>query len=194
MKFYEPSAGNLLIDHYEEHQLDPAEIRHFIGYVPQDVMLFQGTIKENIIYGAPPVDDSAIIRAARLATLDLFVGQHPDAFNRQVGEMGRNLSAGQRQAVIIARALLLDPSILVVDELTSALDDKTTSVLIERLRPVLVDKTLILVTHRASMLNLVDRLIVMDAGHVVADGPRDEIIQKLTEEKIQTYAPPPTVE
>lgn len=185
MKFYEPTTGNILIDHYEEHQLDPAELRHFIGYVPQDVTLFHGTIKENITFGAPHVDDSAIIRAAQLSTVDTFVAHHPEGFNRPVGERGQYLSGGQRQAMVIARALLLDPSVVLLDELGNSMDDATTMLLISRLKPYVVNKTLVLVTHKAILLNLVDRLIVMDAGHIVADGPRDEILKLLSERKIR---------
>lgn len=185
MKFYEPTDGNILMDHYEQHQLDPAEIRHFIGYVPQDVTLFHGNIKENITFGAPYVDDSAVIRAAQLSTVDTFVATHPEGFNRPVGERGQYLSGGQRQAIVIARALLLDPSVLIVDELSNSMDDKTTSHLIDQLKPAIQHKTLVLVTHKASMLQLVDRLIVLDAGHIVADGPRDEVLKQLSERKIR---------
>ena len=185
MKFYEPTTGNILIDDYETHQLDPAELRHFIGYVPQDVTLFHGTIKENIGFGAPHVDDSAIIRAAQVSTVDTFVAHHPEGFNRPVGERGQYLSGGQRQAVVIARALLLDPSVVLLDELGNSMDDATTMLLISRLKPYVENKTLVLVTHKAILLNLVDRLIVMDGGHIVADGPRDEIIKLLSDHKIK---------
>ncbi|MBX3709195.1 MAG: type I secretion system permease/ATPase [Gammaproteobacteria bacterium] len=185
MKFYEPASGNVLIDGFEEHQLDPAELRHFIGYVPQDITLFHGTIKENIIFGANHVDDTAVIRAAKLSTVDTFVAQHPEGFNRQVGERGQFLSGGQRQAMVISRALILDPPVLLFDELSNSMDDQMTSMLIERLRAYIGNKTLVLVTHKALMLNLVDRIIVLDKGHVVADGPKDEILRQLAERKVQ---------
>lgn len=185
MKFYEPSFGNLLIDGHEEHQLDPAEIRHFIAYVPQDATLFQGSIRDNMVFGAAYADDNAILRSAKLSTVDKFVANHPDGFNRHVGERGQYLSGGQRQAVVIARSILLDPPIWIFDELTNSMDDLTTSSLIEELKPAIADKTLILVTHKAMMLNLVDRLIVMDAGKIVADGPKDEVLKQLSEHKIR---------
>lgn len=191
MKFYEPTTGSILLDHYEEHQLDPAELRHFVGYVPQDVTLFHGTIKENINFGAPYVDDSAIIRSAQLSTVDTFVAHHPEGFNRPVGERGQYLSGGQRQAVVIARALLLDPSVVLLDELGNSMDDATTLLLISRLKPYVANKTLILVTHKAILLNLVDRLIVMDGGQIVADGPRDEVIKQLSEHKIKAASNEP---
>ncbi len=189
MKFYDPTTGNILIDHFEEQQLDPAELRHFIGYVPQDVTLFHGSIKENINFGAPQVDDSAIIRAAQLSTVDTFVAHHPEGFNRLVGERGQFLSGGQRQAIVIARALLLNPSVVLFDELGNSMDDGTISLLIARLKPYVATKTLLLVTHKPILLNLVDRLIVMDNGHLVADGPRDEVIKMLTERKIKGAVP-----
>lgn len=191
MKFYEPTKGNILIDHFEQHQLDPAELRHFIGYVPQDVTLFHGTIKENIQFGAPHTDDSAIIRAAQVSTVDTFVAHHPEGFNRPVGERGQYLSGGQRQAVVISRSLLLDPPMLLFDELGNSMDDATTTLLIERLKPYAANKTLILVTHKAILLNLVERLIVMDGGHIVADGPRDEVIKLLAEHKIRSASHAP---
>lgn len=190
MKFYEPTLGNILLDGYEEHQLDPAEFRHFIGYVPQDVTLFHGSIKENMKFGAPHVDDTAIIRAASLSTVNTFVAHHPEGFNRPVGERGQYLSGGQRQAVVISRALVLDPPVLLFDELSNSMDDKTNALLIEQLKTILPNKTLLLVTHKAVMLNLVDRLIVLDAGQIVADGPKDEVMKKLADRQVRAAAPP----
>lgn len=188
MKFYEPTKGNILIDGYEEHQLDPAELRYFIGYVPQDITLFHGTIKENIIFGASNVDDNAILTAANISTVDSFVAHHPEGFNRPVGERGQFLSGGQRQAIVIARALILDPSVLIVDELGNSMDDATIALLIDRFKKYLSNKTLILVTHKAILLNLVDRLIVLDNGRIVIDGPKDEVLKKLAERKVPTAA------
>ncbi len=185
MKFYQPTDGNILLEGFEQQQLDPAEFRHFMGYVPQDTTLFHGTIKENIIFGAEQADDQMVLRAAKLSTVDNFVAGHPDGFNRTVGERGQYLSGGQRQAVAIARALLLAPPVLVFDELGNSMDDRTISLLIDRLRQDIVDKTLVLVTHKAVLLNLIERLIVIDAGRIVADGPRDEILKQLSERKIR---------
>jgi ATP-binding cassette subfamily C protein LapB len=179
MKFYPATSGTILIDGVEIQQLDPAELRYHIGYIPQDVILFQGTIRDNIVLGAPYVDDAIVLRAAKLSGVDSFVNQHPLGFDRQIYERGQNLSGGQRQAIAIARALLLDPKILAFDEPCNAMDDTTIAHFFTRLKQQLQHKTLVLVTHRASLLQLVDRLIVIEKGQIVLDGPKDEVIRRL---------------
>lgn len=181
LKFYQPSSGSILIDGTELQQIDPAELRHFIGYVPQDVVLFSGSIKQNIIAGAPYVDDETVIAAAKLAGVNLFVDNHPDGYDREVGERGAHLSGGQRQAIALARALLLDPPILVFDEPSNAMDDTTTALFVERFKSKLKNKTLVLVTHKASLLHLVNRLIVIDNSKIVVDGPRDKVLDQIKE-------------
>ena len=188
MKFYQPTTGRILIDGTELHQIDPAELRLHIGYVPQDVVLFHGSIKDNIVIGAPHVDDAAILRAAKLGGVMQFVDGHPEGFDRQVGERGDRLSGGQRQAIAIARALLLDPPILLMDEPSNGLDDTNTNQLMERLETILPSKTLILVTHKASLLKLVNRIIVVDNSVVLADGPKDVVLQQLSEGKLKVSA------
>jgi len=185
MKFYQPSSGSILIDGTEIHQIDPAELRYHIGYVPQDVVLFHGSIKDNIVIGAPHVDDAAVLRAAKLSGVVQFVDGHPEGFDRQVGERGERLSGGQRQAIAIARALLLDPPILLMDEPSNGLDDTNTNQLMERLETILPNKTLVLVTHKASLLKLVTRLMVIDNGIVLADGPKDDVLAQLSEGKLK---------
>lgn len=185
LKFYPPNEGSILIDGTELSQIDPADMRYYVGYVPQDVVLFHGSIKQNIIAGAPYVDDETILRAAILSGTMQFVESHPDGFDRQVGERGLLLSGGQRQAIALARALLLDPPILVFDEPCNAMDDTSTNAFINQLKTVLPNKTLILVTHKASLLKLVDRLIVMDQGRVVSDGAKDQVIEQLQQGKVK---------
>lgn len=180
MKFYQPNNGNILVDGTELHQIDPAELRYHIGYVPQDVVLFHGSIKDNIVIGAPHVDDATLLRAAKLSGVTQFVQGHPEGFDREVGERGERLSGGQRQAIAIARALLMDPPILLFDEPSNGLDDTNTAQFIERLKPVLENKTLVLITHKASLLNLVDRLIVVDDSVVLADGPKEHVLKQLS--------------
>ncbi len=187
LKLYQPQSGSILIDGTEIQQIDPAELRHYIGYVPQDLSLFHGTIKDNIVIGAPHADDSTILHAATLAGVDGFVKQHPDGFDRLVGEQGQELSGGQRQAIAIARALLLDPPILVFDEPCSGMDDSTTMQFIQRLKTQLQHKTLILITHQAQMLALVDQLIVLDNGGVLIKGSKEKVLQELKEHKIKTH-------
>jgi ATP-binding cassette subfamily C protein LapB len=176
---YQPSSGAILMDGTDLRQIDPADLRRNLGYVPQDAFLFFGSVKDNIALSAPHADHGAILGAATLAGVDDFVKRHPEGFDMQVGEHGRFLSGGQREAVTIARALLFNPPILVMDEPTGAMDNTSESRLRARLQPYIQGKTLLLVTHRSSMLPLVDRLIVIDGGRVVADGPRDKVLEKL---------------
>ncbi len=173
---YQPSQGMVCLDNTDIRQIDPAELRRFIGYVPQDVTLFRGTIRDNIILGSPEVDADRILWAAELAGVMSFVGRHPKGFDLEIGEQGRGLSGGQRQSVSIARALLHDPPILVFDEPSSSMDNRTETLLKANLATILPNKTLVLITHRGSLLSLVDRIILVDSGTVVADGPRDQVM------------------
>jgi ATP-binding cassette, subfamily C, bacterial LapB len=182
---YQPDQGAVLIDGTDLRQIDPADLRRSIGCVLQDVYLFHGTIRDNIALGAPFADDQAVLRAARIAGVDDFVARHPLGFDLNVGERGERLSGGQRQAVAVARALLLDPPMLVLDEPSSAMDNGAEGRLKQRLEQILPGKTLLLVTHRASLLSLVDRLIVLDGGRVVADGPRHDVLKALAAGRIR---------
>jgi ATP-binding cassette, subfamily C, bacterial LapB len=178
---FEPDEGAVLVDGTDLRQVDPADLRRNVGCVPQDVCLFQGTLRENIAMGAPHADDEAVLRAARAAGVEDFAARHPMGYDLAVGERGEALSGGQRQAVAIARALLLDPPILVLDEPTSFMDNAAESRFKARLAAELDGRTLLLVTHRASLLSLVDRLLVLDAGRLVADGPREEVLRLLAD-------------
>lgn len=173
---YAPTTGMVTIDDTDIRQIDPAELRRFIGYVPQDITLFRGTIRDNIILGSPDVEDSFILRAADLSGVSEFVGKHAKGFDLEIGEQGRGLSGGQRQSVAIARALLHDPPILVFDEPSSSMDNRTETRLKQNLNQLLPGKTLILITHRGSLLDLVERIILIDNAMVVADGPRDQVM------------------
>ncbi|CAK9886909.1 MAG: Leukotoxin export ATP-binding protein LtxB [Candidatus Erwinia impunctatus] len=184
MQFYEPDEGNILIDDVDLRQSDASDLRHNIGYVPQDIQLFSGTLRDNLISGARYVEDEAMLRAASIAGVSDFVRLHPDGYNMQVGERGALLSGGQRQAVSLARALLLDPPILIFDEPTSAMDNTSEELFKKALTPMLQDKTLLLVTHRASMLSLVDRLVIIDGGKIIADGPKAIVMEALKKGKI----------
>lgn len=185
---YPPTSGSILIDGTELRQLDPAALRRDIGYVPQDVVLFNGSVRENIVLGAPFADDAAVLRAAQVAGVTEFVNGSPDGFDLPVGERGEGLSGGQRQAIAIARAALLAPPLLVLDEPSSAMDNRSEELLKTRLMAELGGRTLLLVTHRTSLLSLVDRLIVMDHGRVVADGPRDAVLAALAGRKLHVAA------
>jgi ATP-binding cassette subfamily C protein LapB len=177
--FYQPNQGTILLDGVDSRQIDSADLRRNIGYVAQEIELFYGTVKDNIVMGATYIEDSAVVRAAHLAGVDVFINRHPLGFDRPVGERGAGLSGGQRQAVALARALLLDPPLLLLDEPTNSIDNSAEEQLKARLQPYLKNKTLLLVTHRMSLLSLVDRLMVMDGGQVVAFGPKEQIIQAL---------------
>ena len=176
---YEPTGGMVCLDDTDIRQIDPAELRRFIGYVPQDITLFRGTIRENIILGSPEVDDARILRAADLAGVSQFAGKHPKGFDLEIGEQGRGLSGGQRQSVVMARALLHDPPILILDEPSSSMDNRTETRLKANLKNLLAGKTLVLITHRGSLLDLVERIIIIDNGTVVADGPRDQVLSAM---------------
>jgi ATP-binding cassette subfamily C protein LapB len=182
---YEPTEGAVLVDGTDLRQIDPADLRRGVGLVPQDVYLFYGTVRDNIAYGAPYADDEAILRAAHLAGVDEFTSQHPRGLDMLVGERGEGLSGGQRQAIAVARALLLDPPIIVMDEPTSAMDNATEQRFLRRMAEARGGRTVVVVTHRSSMLALVERLIVLDAGRVVADGPKDQVLRSLSQGKLR---------
>lgn len=175
---YGPQSGSVLFDDLASTQLDPLSLRRQIGYVPQDVTLFHGTLRENIELGRSQADDESLLDAIRLACLDDIITQLPNGVATEVGERGERLSGGQRQAVAMARALLAKPPMLLLDEPSSMFDPATEQRLIGRLR-TLKETTIVLVTHRMAMLALVDRLIVFDKGRIVADGPRDDVMRVL---------------
>ena len=179
---YAPSKGSVFVEDLVSTQLEPLSLRRQIGYVPQDVTLFHGTLRENVELGRVQADDEALLAAVRTAGLDEVIAQIPGGVGTQVGERGERLSGGQRQLVAIARALLASPKLLLLDEPSSMIDPASEQKLIGRLR-ALKDTTILLVTHRMAMLALIDRLIVMDRGRVVADGPRDEVLKSLSQQR-----------
>jgi len=188
VNLYQPESGTVLVDGVDVGQIDPADLRRHIGYVPQDVKLFYGTVRDNMTMGDRRADDESLLRAARIAGVDKIVSRHPAGFDLPVGEGGRGLSGGQRQAVAIARALLSGPGVLLLDEPTSAMDFATEQLFVNMLLDFLKGRTLVLVTHKPSLLALVDRIIVLDAGRVVADGPKDKVLQALSQNQPQPPA------
>ncbi|WP_055135966.1 type I secretion system permease/ATPase, partial [Pseudomonas corrugata] len=170
MGFYEPQEGQLLLDGLDLRQLDVADLRQQIGYVAHDLPLLAGSLRDNLTLGARYISDARMLEVAELTGVSELARQHPQGFDRPVGERGQLLSGGQRQAVLLARALLLDPPILLLDEPTSAMDNSSEDTLRQKLHTHIQGKTLLLVTHRTSMLSLVDRLVVLDNGRIVADG------------------------
>jgi len=184
MGLYQPTAGAVLVDGIDVRQVDPADLRRNMGYVSQDVLLFYGSLRDNIAFGMPYADDGAVVAAAEVAGLADYVNRHPHGFDLGVGERGESLSGGQRQSVGIARAVLHNAPILLLDEPTSAMDFSSEAAITQRLMNFARDKTVMLVTHRTSLLSLVDRVIVIDGGKVVADGPRDRIMEALQSGRI----------
>ena len=181
---YTPTEGAVLVDGVDLRQLDPADLRRNVGYVAQDTMLFYGSLRENIAIGAPYADDRTIIQAAEVGGLTEFVNRHPQGFDMLIGERGDSLSGGQRQGVAIARAVLLDPPILLLDEPTSSMDFTSEAQFKDRLRQFAEHKTLLIVTHRTSLLDLAGRIIVVDNGRIVADGPKEQVIEALQSGRI----------
>ena len=181
---YQPTDGAVLLDGIDLRQLDPADVRRNMAHVSQDVHLFFGTMRDNIAFGMPHARDDAIVAATDVAGLSEFVARHPQGFDMQVGERGELLSGGQRQGVGIARAVLHNAPILLMDEPTSAMDFSTEAHVTQRLQQFSANKTVVLVTHRTSMLSFVDRVIVIDQGRIVADGPRESIMQALAAGRI----------
>lgn len=183
---YQPTSGAVTVDGVDIRQFDPLELRRHIGYVPQDISLFFGSLRDNVIAGggSDGVSDETMHWAIEVAGLKDFVNSHPQGLDLPVGERGERLSGGQRQAVAIARALVHDPQILLLDEPTSAMDHASEEAFKKRLAQLAKAKTVIVVTHRTSLLSLVDRVAVLDAGKVVADGPRDQVVEALRNGKI----------
>lgn len=182
---YEPQEGSILIDGTDIRQVDPSDLRRQIGYVPQDISLMFGSVKDNITLGSRYADDASILRAAEIAGVTSFVNRHPEGFDMPVGERGSSLSGGQRQSVAVARSLLLSPPIFIMDEPSNSMDNSTEERFKQNLLAELNEQTLILVTHRASLLSLVDRLIVMDGSKIIADGPKDKVLEALKKGQIK---------
>ncbi len=185
IKLYVPQEGSILIDGTDIGQIDPSDLRRQIGYVPQDISLMYGSVKDNITLGARYADDASILRAAEIAGVTHFVNKHPAGFDLPVGERGSALSGGQRQSIAVARALLLSPSIYILDEPTNSMDNSTEEAFKQQFTQHLKSQTLILITHRASLLALVDRLIVLDGSKIVADGPKASVLEALKQGQIK---------
>jgi ATP-binding cassette subfamily C protein LapB len=181
---YHPQAGNVLIDGIDTRQIDPADLRRNVGYTPQNIVLFSGTIRQNLTMGTY-VDDEAMVRAVQLVGLDEHISRHPLGYDMPVGDRGDGLSGGQKQAVALARALITDPPVLLLDEPTASVDTATEEQFKTRLGRTLEGRTLVVITHRESMLTLVDHLIVVDGGRVVAAGPKKDVLQALSQGRVR---------
>jgi ATP-binding cassette subfamily C protein LapB len=176
---YQPTEGAVKLGGVDIRQLSSPDLRCRVGFLPQEVVLFYGSIRDNIALGDPSVNDHLVARAAELSGAAAFIKNLPAGFGAQAGEQGRSLSGGQRQAVGLARALVHDPEILILDEPTSNMDAGSERRIQARLASVCKDKTMLLITHRFSMLRIVDRLVVMEDGRIVRDGPREEVLKAM---------------
>lgn len=179
LKLYEPDSGVILADDTDYRQIDPADLRNNTAYISQDTQLFRGTIRDNITAFKPQADEEKVLEYARQCGVDGFASRHPLGYDAPVGELGANLSGGQKQAIAFARAMITRPNILICDEPTSAMDTQTESVFCTYVKEQTKDKTFILITHKQALLTTVDRLILMHNGKVILDGPRDEVIAAL---------------
>ena len=180
LNLYQPQSGSILLDGIDINQIDPADLRKNISYVSQDINLFKGNVKDNIAYRNTRVSDEQMIRASVISGADEFIRRHPLGYEMPIGERGMGLSGGQRQSIGIARALLLESPIVIMDEPTNAMDQLSENRLIANLKTYLADKTAIIITQKNTVLPLVDRIIVMNEGKVYMDGPRDSVIAKLS--------------
>jgi len=184
MGLYPATEGSIHMDGVDIRQLDTTQLRRNIGYVPQDVSLLLGSLKQNIVADAHNQSDESILEIVQKVGLMPMIQRQPEGLEMSVGERGQKLSGGQRQAVALARALINDPSILILDEPTSALDHSNEELIIKLLAERAKNKTMILITHRTPLLALVDRLIVMDQGRIIADGPKENIMEALRQGRI----------
>ena len=180
---YEPDEGQILIDGIDIKQIDPADLRKNIGYVSQDVMLFRGTVKDNILYRASYATDSDMIKAAQISTTDEFVKKHPRGYEMPIGERGQGLSGGQRQSIGIARAFLINSPIMLFDEPTNAMDQTTEARVLKNIQQNVKGRTAIFVTQKMTLLNIVDRIMVIDNARLVIDAPKEEALKKLQGKK-----------
>lgn len=188
---YTADSGKILIDGIDIKQYDPAELRNSVGFLPQEPELFAGTLRENIILGKPNASEAEIAEALALSGADSFVNTHPLGLNLPVGERGRGLSGGQRQAVTLARLMLRKPKILFLDEPSSAMDGGFEATLVSRLKSYVDEgRTLIVCAHRGAMTELIDRLIILEKGTVVGDGPKATVVKALRDQHARSMAQP----
>jgi ATP-binding cassette subfamily C protein LapB len=180
---YEPDEGSILIDGIDIKQIDPADLRHGISYVPQDTILFKGTLKDNIIVRSPDASDEEILLASQLSGTKRFVDIHPMGFDMPVGERGEGLSGGQKQSISIARAFIKSAPIILLDEPTNSMDSTSEMGFIHTLQEYQKNKTMILISHKNSLLSITKRLILLEQGKILLDGTKEEVVKQLNKPK-----------
>jgi len=187
LNLYRPSKGSVLLDGVDINQIDPNFLRKNISYVPQDIVLFRGTIKDNITYKNPFAKEEDILKAVHIAGCFDFINKHPLGLDMPVGERGEGISGGQKQSIALSRAFIDENPVLLLDEPSNMMDNTHEVQLINRLKRYIKDKTLFLITHKPLMLELVDRIIVIDSGRVIMDGAKKDVLEKLrgTKENIR---------
>ena len=176
MRFYDPQGGKITIDDVNIEDMNREDLRKMYGMVLQDSWLFKGTIKENIAYGKPNATEEEIVTASKQANAYNFIESFPEKFETIVGERGIKLSGGQRQRIAIARALLKNPSILILDEATSSLDSKSEKLVQEALEILMEGRTSIIIAHRLSTIRSADQILVLDNGKITEQGTHQELI------------------
>ena len=176
---YQPTKGSIQFDGLNYKQIHPSDLRRNIGYLPQDITLFHGTIRDNILFGTRQVTEYQIIRAVQLSGVNVFTDNDTQGLDQQVGESGSALSRGQRQSIALARAILNSPQILLLDEPTASLDARAEKQFIKSINATAKDRTMLLITHKMDLLKLVDRIIVLDKGKLVIDGPKEQVLEQL---------------
>jgi ATP-binding cassette subfamily C protein LapB len=191
---YQPTQGMVEVDGIDLRQIDPADYRQRVGFVSQEPRLFKGTLRDNVMMGRPNLDSMRLAEVARVTGLDRVIAAHPQGWELAVGEMGGLLSGGQRQLVALARCLVTKPQILLMDEPTSSMDAQSEVMFLRQLKQAAGTRTLVMVTHRPAVLELVDRIIVVDAGKVVLDGPKAAVLAALAGVRPAAPAAPASTE
>ena len=176
-RFYDATSGRVLVDGVDVRDVTLRSLRRAIGVISQDPFLFSATVRENITFGAPALGDEDVERIARLAQAHEFVERLPDGYDTVIGERGITLSGGQRQRLAIARAIAVDPRILILDDATASVDATTEAKIRLGLREAMRGRTTLIIAHRLSTISLADEIVVLDAGRIAARGTHDELLE-----------------